>query len=117
MTPPLQSGTDRGVAASPLDMDVIEICAGALESAASFLPEPLAAIDERLSGKWRLVYSSTFAGKTGGSQGFEGSPTGGGPLRLGAVFQRIQARKRRCDNIVEVHLSLITTTTTLITPP
>lgn len=42
-------------------------------------------IDEQINGKWRLVYSSTFAGQGGGTQGFTGSPTGGGPLQLGQV--------------------------------
>jgi hypothetical protein len=59
-------------------------------------------IDERLNGKWRLVYSSTFAGKGGGMQGFTGAPTGGGPLRLGQVYQRVQARRKLVDNIVEL---------------
>lgn len=58
-------------------------------------------IDERLNGKWRLLYSSTFAGQGGGTQGFTGAPTGGGPLRLGQVYQRVQARRKLVDNIVE----------------
>jgi len=58
-------------------------------------------IDERLNGKWRLVYSSTFAGKGGGTQGFTGAPTGGGNLRCGQVYQRVQARRKIVDNIVE----------------
>lgn len=42
-----------------------------LESAA----DAAVPIDKRLNGKWRLVYSSTFAGQAGGTQGFTGEPT------------------------------------------
>jgi len=96
---------DRGVAASSKDRMAVEEATSALEDAfaapggGADCDNP---IDEQINGKWRLVYSSTFAGQGGGTQGFTGSPTGGGPLQLGQVFQRIQARKKVVDNIVEI---------------
>lgn len=99
------AGLDRGVAATPLDVVAVDAAATALEEAAGAeVPLVGAALEEALRGKWRLVWSSTFAGRPGGSQGFTGSPTGATPLKLGAVYQRILGGT--LDNIVELSLPL-----------
>jgi hypothetical protein len=94
------AGLDRGASARPSDVNAVSAAVTELEALA-----PRASLDsslDSLSGLWRLVYSSTFAGQPGGSQGFTGVPGAGTPLRLGPVFQRVQASKRTLDNIVEL---------------
>ena len=104
---------DRGAAATGSDRAAVEACASQLESA----PHSVTAttpLRDRLSGKWRLAYSSTFAGVPGGSQGFTGPPGAGTPVRLGAVYQRVQlSTKARLDNIVELQLPGLLPFTTL----
>ena len=92
------AGLDRGASARPSDVNAVSAAVTELEALA-----PRAPLD-RLSGLWRLVYSSTFAGQPGGSQGFTGVPGAGTPLRLGPVLQRVQASKRTLDNIVELRV-------------
>ena len=98
------AGLDRGAAASAEDADAVEAAAAALEAAAASSSMPAASppqpVDERAAGKWRLIFSSTFAGKPGGSQGFSGPPAAGTPLRLGAVYQRIQPTQKRVREAV-----------------
>lgn len=96
---------DRGTAASETDRNKVEELSSSIETLFAKLESAADAavpIDKRLNGKWRLVYSSTFAGQAGGTQGFTGAPTGGGPLRLGQVYQRVFARRQVVDNIVEI---------------
>jgi hypothetical protein len=103
---------DRGAAATGPDRAAVEACVSQLEAVAvSSSPTDLR---DRLSGKWRLAYSSTFAGVAGGSQGFTGPPGAGTPVRLLAVYQRVQlSTKARLDNIVELQLPGLLPFTTL----
>mmetsp|Transcript_3722 Transcript_3722/g.7685 ORF Transcript_3722/g.7685 Transcript_3722/m.7685 type:complete len:302 (-) Transcript_3722:265-1170(-) len=110
---------DRGAAATAADREKVEEAASALEKLYPDVADSETPIDIQINGKWRLVYSSTFAGQTGGTQGFAGTPTGGSPLQLGQVYQRVQAGKGKLDNIVEIStptigpLPVVTTTATL----
>ncbi|KAK3286511.1 plastid-lipid-associated protein [Cymbomonas tetramitiformis] len=100
----LLSTLDRGAAATPEERNKVEVAASALEGA--YLEELRAAppppLEGLLEGTWKLVYSSTFAGQTGGTQGFAGTPTGSSPLQLGQVFQRVDVSTMTLDNIVEI---------------
>lgn len=111
----LVASLDRGAAASPSDRVAVDSAVAALERASRGVPQLNAAaaggaprleeaFSETLSGLWRLVYSSTFAGEGPGSQGFTGAPGAGTPLRLLGVFQRISTRRRTLDNIVELRV-------------
>ena len=96
---------DRGSAASAADRSAVDDAVAAIEQKGSKNRGEASSLADRLAGKWRLAYSSTFAGVSGGSQGFTGPPGAGTPLRLGAVYQRIQPfNKRRLDNIVELRV-------------
>ena len=104
---------DRGAAATPSDRAAVDAAVAALESAARHAPARLnaaaegadaASFGEALSGLWRLVYSSTFAGDGPGTQGFTGAPGAGTPLRLLGVAQRVSWRKRTLDNVVELRV-------------
>ena len=79
---------DRGSAARPSDRGAVEDAVAALEASCS----PPADVTELLSGTWRLLYSSTFA--------VTGPPGAGTPLRLGAVYQRIQPTQKRVREAV-----------------
>lgn len=119
------SGTDRGARAGPEERLAVDaavdalVAAGDAESTTLRFPEDL----ERISGKWRLVYTSAFSASFGtqgageqnnrGSRGGRapdplGGPAGqGSPVQLGAVYQRIRlaggdVATRAVDNIVEV---------------
>lgn len=99
---------DRGSAARGSDRAQVEKLASELEA----LQEPegeASAFPELFSGCWRLLYSSTFAGQSGGSQGFAGAPGAGTPLRLGAVLQGVSPRLQRLDNVVELSLGPLQT--------
>lgn len=96
------AGLDRGAAATPSDVAAVDAAIAALEAAGAAEEASAAPLDTRLAGKWRLVYSSTFAGVQAGSQGFRGPPGGGTPVRLGPVYQRIQPNAQRLDNILEL---------------
>ncbi len=104
------AGLDRGSAATASDRAAVDAAVADLEALAreaaarTDAGAAQVAIDERIGGKWRLVYSSTFAGVPGGSQGFTGAPGAGTPVRLGAVYQRVLPGKKRLDNIVELTL-------------
>ena len=105
----LVASLDRGAAASPSDRLAVDAAVAALERSARGVPQLNAAaapeaFSEALSGLWRLVYSSTFAGEGPGSQGFTGAPGAGTPLRLLGVFQRISTRRKTLDNIVELRV-------------
>ena len=106
---------DRGAAATGSDRAAVEACAAQLErTVADSATAAATPLRDRLSGKWRLAYSSTFAGVPGGSQGFTGPPGAGTPVRLGAVYQRVQlSTKARLDNIVELQLPGLLPFTTL----
>lgn len=103
------AGLDRGLAARVEDVRSIESTARALEEYACAQPISWANEEDvnMLNGRWRLVYTSAFA--EGGSDGMSSPSLGGarpgppsnGPVRLGKVYQRIQTRKRRLDNIIE----------------
>ena len=95
------AGLDRGIAASDEDVRTIEAAARALEEAPAANRVDWANESDvaRLGGRWRLVYTSAFA--TGTLGGARPGPPSNGPVRLGKVFQRIQTRKRRLDNIIE----------------
>jgi PAP_fibrillin len=96
---------DRGSAASATDRSAVDDAVAAIEQKGSRTRGESSSLADRLAGKWRLAYSSTFAGVSGGSQGFTGPPGAGTPLRLGAVYQRVQPfNKRRLDNIVELRV-------------
>jgi PAP_fibrillin len=97
---------DRGSAASATDRSAVDDAVAAIEQKGSRTRDKASpSLPDRLAGKWRLAYSSTFAGVSGGSQGFTGPPGAGTPLRLGAVYQRVQPfNKRRLDNIVELRV-------------
>jgi len=121
------SGTDRGARAGPEERAAVEAAVEALVAAAGVgctglrFPEDL----ERVSGKWRLVYTSAFssignAAGDGGGGGRRvrapdplGGPAGAGsPVQLGAVYQRIRLAggdvgTRAVDNIVEVKGRLV----------
>lgn len=101
---------DRGAAARGSDRMQVERLASELEALQR--PEE-GAFAELFSGCWRLLYSSTFAGQSGGSQGFAGAPGAGTPLRLGAVLQRVSPRLKRLDNVVELSLGPVTTSACL----
>lgn len=102
---------DRGAAATASDVACVDAAVAALEAlaGADSPPSPdnngaaAPSFADRLSGLWRLVYSSTFAGVQAGSQGFTGPPGAPG-VRLGAVLQRIQPASARLDNILELSL-------------
>lgn len=90
------AGLDRGSAATSAEAARVDAVAGAFEricaSTSGYIPTGEALL-EAIQGRWRLVYSSTFARVTTGgearlaglSQGFSGAPPG-----LGAVFQDIR---------------------------
>eukprot|EP00614_Pseudopedinella_elastica_P009898 CAMPEP_0172584568 /NCGR_PEP_ID=MMETSP1068-20121228/4179_1 /TAXON_ID=35684 /ORGANISM="Pseudopedinella elastica, Strain CCMP716" /LENGTH=387 /DNA_ID=CAMNT_0013378803 /DNA_START=57 /DNA_END=1220 /DNA_ORIENTATION=- len=101
----LCSGLDRGAAARSSDIREVNAKVSRLEKLAPCDLEGPELIDA-LVGRWRLVYSSTFAGErpnTEGmvSQGFTGAPGGGG-AKLGSVFQDIT--KTSLNNLVEIPL-------------
>ena len=90
---------DRGVAASDDDRTFVGDLIDDLERAAD-VPRD-ASLEKALDGEWRLAYSSTFAGEQPGSQGFTGAPGQGAPgVSLGAVYQRLNAELKTCDNVV-----------------
>jgi len=90
---------DRGVAASDDDRAFVGDLIDDLERAAD-VPRD-ASLEKALDGEWRLAYSSTFAGEQPGSQGFTGAPGQGAPgVSLGAVYQRLNAELKTCDNVV-----------------
>ena len=90
---------DRGVAASDDDRAFVDDLIDDLERAAD-VPRD-ASLEKALDGEWRLAYSSTFAGEQPGSQGFTGAPGQGAPgVSLGAVYQRLNAELKTCDNVV-----------------
>ena len=91
---------DRGSAARSGDRARVEQLAAAVEA----LQPGDGDFAELFSGCWRLLYSSTFAGQSGGSQGFSGPPPG-----LGTVLQRVSPRLRRLDNVLELRLGPLTT--------
>jgi hypothetical protein len=95
------AGLDRGVAAEASDRQAVESAASALESAGPGLDLPSQL--EKLDGRWRLVYTSSFSsGSFGGSR--PGPPFAGSNLKLGQVFQRINVARRELDNIVELQI-------------
>ena len=57
---------------------------------------------DAISGRWRLLYTSAFTpgGGLGGSR--PSLPLLALPVALGPVYQRIQPRRKRLDNIVEL---------------
>jgi len=89
---------DRGAAALTSDRAAVEEAVSGLEATCELAPSDCSAL---LSGSWRLVYSSGFAGQAGTAP-----PGAGTPLRLGTVLQRIQPAKATLDNIVELSLPL-----------
>ena len=94
---------DRGVAANDDDRTYVGDLVDQLEAEAKStggVPED-ADLEKALDGEWRLAYSSTFAGEQPGSQGFTGAPGQGAPgVTLGAVYQRLNAEAKTCDNVV-----------------
>ncbi|KAM7260136.1 hypothetical protein ACFE04_015877 [Oxalis oulophora] len=96
------SGLNRGLAASEDDLRKADDAAKELENVGG--PVDLTADLDKLQGRWKLVYSSAFSGRTlGGSR--PGPPTGRLlPITLGQVFQRIDVVSKDFDNIVELEL-------------
>ncbi|XP_009601852.1 plastid-lipid-associated protein 6, chloroplastic [Nicotiana tabacum] len=96
------SGLNRGLAASEEDLKKADAAAKELESCAGAVD--LSADLDKLQGRWKLIYSSAFSGRTlGGSR--PGPPTGRLlPITLGQVFQRIDVLSKDFDNIVELEL-------------
>ncbi|XP_047946420.1 plastid-lipid-associated protein 6, chloroplastic [Salvia hispanica] len=96
------SGLNRGLAASEDDLRKADEAAKELEAAAG--PVDLCAENDKLQGRWKLIYSSAFSTRTlGGSR--PGPPTGRLlPITLGQVFQRIDVFSKDFDNIVELEL-------------
>lgn len=83
---PLQSavsGLNRGLAANEDDLRKVEAAAKDLEAVGG--PVDLTVGLDKLQGRWKLIYSSAFSGKTlGGSR--PGPPTGRLlPITLGQV--------------------------------
>ena len=77
------SGLNRGLAASEDDLRKADEAAKELEAAAG--PVDLCAENDKLQGRWKLIYSSAFSTRTlGGSR--PGPPTGRLlPITLGQV--------------------------------
>lgn len=77
------SGLNRGLAASEEDLKKADAAAKELESCAGAVD--LSADLDKLQGRWKLIYSSAFSGRTlGGSR--PGPPTGRLlPITLGQV--------------------------------
>uniref|UniRef100_A0A7N0V5P8 Plastid lipid-associated protein/fibrillin conserved domain-containing protein n=1 Tax=Kalanchoe fedtschenkoi TaxID=63787 RepID=A0A7N0V5P8_KALFE len=96
------SGLNRGLAASEDDLRKADAAAKELENAGG--PVDLINQFDKLQGRWKLIYSSAFSGRTlGGSR--PGPPTGRLlPITLGQVFQRIDILSKDFDNIVELEL-------------
>ncbi|GAQ81022.1 plastid-lipid associated protein PAP [Klebsormidium nitens] len=95
------AGLDRGIAAGQRDRQAVDSAASALESAGPGLDLPSQL--DKLNGKWRLVYTSSFSsGSLGGSR--PGPPFVGSNLTLGQVFQRIDVARRELDNIVDLSI-------------
>ncbi|CAM8979467.1 unnamed protein product [Rhodiola kirilowii] len=96
------SGLNRGLAASEDDLRKADAAAKELEKAGG--PVDLITDFDKLQGRWKLIYSSAFSGRTlGGSR--PGPPTGRLlPITLGQVFQRIDILSKDFDNIVELEL-------------
>ncbi|XP_015866543.3 plastid-lipid-associated protein 6, chloroplastic [Ziziphus jujuba] len=96
------SGLNRGLAASEDDVRKAEAAAKEVEEVGGRVD--LSTDLDQLQGRWKLIYSSAFSGKTlGGSR--PGPPTGRLlPITLGQVFQRIDIVSKDFDNIVELEL-------------
>jgi len=94
------SGLDRGIVASEGDVRAIDDAARDLEASSSIGMVNWTDSDSvaKLDGQWRLVYSSAFA--TGTLGGERPGPASNGPVRFGKVFQRINTRDQRLDNII-----------------
>jgi len=95
------STIDRGVGANKEDRARVKELVAELEELQQDAPSMDDELESALDGKWRLAYSSTFAGEERGSQGFTGAPGGGGSS-LGSVYQRIDKMEKRCDNVVQL---------------
>ncbi|KAF3456747.1 hypothetical protein FNV43_RR01401 [Rhamnella rubrinervis] len=96
------SGLNRGLAANEDDLRKAEAAAKDIETDGGLVDLTVGL--DRLQGRWKLIYSSAFSGKTlGGSR--PGPPTRRLlPLTLGQVFQRIDTVSKDFDNIVELEL-------------
>ncbi|KAI3913618.1 hypothetical protein MKW92_038262 [Papaver armeniacum] len=96
------AGLNKGLAASAEDMEKADAAAKELEAAGGTVD--ISEDQEKLQGRWKLVYSSGFSSRTlGGSR--PGPPIGRLlPITLGQVFQRIDVFSKDFDNIVELQL-------------
>lgn len=94
------SGLDRGIVANGEDVRAIDDAARDLEACSSLNMVNWTDTESvyKLDGQWRLVYSSAFA--TGTLGGERPGPASNGPVRFGKVFQRINTREQRLDNII-----------------
>eukprot|EP00239_Pterosperma_sp_CCMP1384_P008223 CAMPEP_0197845822 /NCGR_PEP_ID=MMETSP1438-20131217/2692_1 /TAXON_ID=1461541 /ORGANISM="Pterosperma sp., Strain CCMP1384" /LENGTH=205 /DNA_ID=CAMNT_0043457261 /DNA_START=335 /DNA_END=952 /DNA_ORIENTATION=- len=100
------AGLDRGVAARSEDISRVEATCSALESSAPALSEPQLA--DLLNGKWRLLYTSAFAGPVSVEGVIRGGSVGRlpGPVSVQQVYQQIDSSKPQLDNIVQAAISV-----------
>ncbi|KAI8011907.1 hypothetical protein LOK49_LG06G02626 [Camellia lanceoleosa] len=103
------SGLNRGLAATEDDIQKADAAAKELEAAGG--PVDLSVDLDKLQGRWKLIYSSAFSSRTlGGSR--PGPPIGRLlPITLGQVFQRIDVFSKDFDNIVQLKLGSMVSTT------
>ncbi|GBF92845.1 hypothetical protein Rsub_05464 [Raphidocelis subcapitata] len=104
---------DRGLAANVREASEVDALAARLEAAGggdvrlswtTNEASPDQSSMERMDGTWRLIYSSGFnTGSLGGRR--PGPPAAGVPLVLGQVYQVIDTRAARLDNVVELFLA------------
>ncbi|KAI3984714.1 hypothetical protein MKX01_039331 [Papaver californicum] len=96
------AGLNKGLAVNVEDMEKADAAAKELEAAGGTVD--ISEDQEKLQGRWKLVYSSGFSSRTlGGSH--PGPPIGRLlPITLGQVFQRIDIFSKDFDNIVELQL-------------
>lgn len=95
----LLASLDRGFAAGPDDILRVDTLVRQLETSND--PIILQANMARLGGRWRLLFSSSFAGgNLGGAR--PGPPAALFPLQLGQVYQDIFLASKRLDNVVSL---------------
>lgn len=116
-------GTDRGMSASPSEVERVEDCAAELRRAMGSTVNIAAPVSAH-SGKWKLVFTSAFAtGGLGGSRPGPAIPTLGGALRLGQIYQEVDDAANRLDNVVSFALGNLAALTlrlshrSMIVPP
>eukprot|EP00741_Cyanophora_paradoxa_P012613 tig00020614_g12187.t1 len=88
------SGLNRGLLATPEQRATVERAVAALEAVHRAKYDLERDGLEPISGKWKLLYTS--------SREVPSTPVS----KVGAIYQRIQAGKRRIENIVEVELEV-----------